>query len=712
MAEKKQFDAETLKKHHFWIITGSVALIALLCWFLATNSLAKTYTEKKGQRESVRTKVDGYKNRAGVHPNQQFINYFTKERENGTPGTGGIHTELKSNVYEAWSNRYNKEQRPWVTVWPDIFKTENLLFLEDCVRKGTEIPEEYRLYYGSRVPEEWAKLYPIIKLREPVVAFSEGKAGDGAPGAGGARPGAGGVGPGGAGPGGAGPGGAGPGGAAPGLGVGAGAAGPGGAGPGGAGGGFGGAGGNANRAGSEYEGLLAWTPAEREYLQTRYGTAFTTTPTSDQMRYTQEGINVYRSLLQTIIGETNGFTGYNSATREYEYKFAEHSQVPIKKIISLRLGEDAGFSQKPQQQAEGGAPGQPGAAGGMPGANAPGGGLGGGFGGNAQGGPRTGEYVPFSLGPLPGGGAGVGGGNRAAGPDGGAGGLGQPGAGGLGQPGPGGAGAGARQGAGAVGGGSAPDGRNRFVDDDGYVVADPSKQPYAEFRMLPVHMHLVMDVRKVHELLANCVDSPLPLEVRQINLRRLGGDGAVAQGGAAPGAGAPGGGAAGGPAGAGAGVGLPPAAGSNAAAGAFGGNQQRQKDQQQQLGGEIERGSYDMEVEIRGIVYLFNPPNAEKLGTGETALAAAAPAPEGDDAASSAEGSSTQGDSATQADPTAATETPAATDPPAGAPGANNGTTEGTSTAPPATNTPAQGEPATPATGASDPAAPMPPANP
>src|SRR5207244_550566 len=109
--------------------------------------------------------------------------------------------------------------------------------------------------------------------------------------------------------------------------------------------------------------------------------------------------------------------------------------------------------------------------------------------GKSQGGadPNT----PFGLGPL-GGGGGGGSGGRPGGPGGDDGGM---------------------NGAAAAGGGNRrgdsgptpPDGRYRYVDDDGLAIADPKAQPYAEFRMLPVIMRFVMDHRRLPEVLANCV---------------------------------------------------------------------------------------------------------------------------------------------------------------------------------------------------------------
>src|SRR5207244_2425655 len=44
------------------------------------------------------------------------------------------------------------------------------------------------------------------------------------------------------------------------------------------------------------------------------------------------------------------------------------------------------------------------------------------------------------------------------------------------------------------------------------------------------------------------------------------------------------------------------------------------------FGGEIELGPYDQEIEIKGIIYIYNPPDLAKVATGVEAPADKAPA--------------------------------------------------------------------------------------
>lgn len=137
---------------------------------------------------------------------------------------------------------------------------------------------------------------------------------------------------------------------------------------------------------------------------------------------------------------------------------------------------------------------------------------------------------------------------------------------------------------------------NRYVNAQGVPVASGAA-PFAEFNLMPVHLKLLMDQRRIPHLLTNCANSPLLVEVRRVNLnaedagqKRSGGAGGVALGG-----------------------------GRRGAAGGI---------------EEVMPGPYDLEVEVFGFVYLFNPPDPKLVGTGAGAAEGgpAAAAEEGEEA--------------------------------------------------------------------------------
>jgi hypothetical protein len=59
---------------------------------------------------------------------------------------------------------------------------------------------------------------------------------------------------------------------------------------------------------------------------------------------------------------------------------------------------------------------------------------------------------------------------------------------------------------------------NRYLGDDGAPIADGSGDLGKEFRQLPIRMELVIDQRYIPQLLLECANSPLPIEVKQLRI--------------------------------------------------------------------------------------------------------------------------------------------------------------------------------------------------
>jgi len=146
---------------------------------------------------------------------------------------------------------------------------------------------------------------------------------------------------------------------------------------------------------------------------------------------------------------------------------------------------------------------------------------------------------------------------------------------------------------------------NRYVDAEGKKItgAVAAANP---FKRIPVHMRLNMDQREVTRLLVECANAPLPLEVRQLRINTDKGKGS-----SMPSASAPSGGGGGGGGGLRGAVGLRGAAAGGQAAAST-------------TGTSSDNETYDVPVEIYGIVYMYNPPNMN--ATPEAAPAAAIPA--------------------------------------------------------------------------------------
>jgi hypothetical protein len=110
----------------------------------------------------------------------------------------------------------------------------------------------------------------------------------------------------------------------------------------------------------------------------------------------------------------------------------------------------------------------------------------------------------------------------------------------------------------------------RYLNEKMEPVPVNAPQPFAEFRQMFVQMKFLMDQRKVPELLAVCANSPLLIEVRQVRMTMPDTE-------------------------------KPPG---SFASGAVGSENR------------VEAGPFDAQVEVRAIIYLYNPPDRENLGTG------------------------------------------------------------------------------------------------
>jgi hypothetical protein len=141
---------------------------------------------------------------------------------------------------------------------------------------------------------------------------------------------------------------------------------------------------------------------------------------------------------------------------------------------------------------------------------------------------------------------------------------------------------------------------SRYIDEKGnplpYQADYPYvKHPFAEFKMMPVCISLVIDQRKLPKFLVECANSNMPIEVRRVRL--LKGQVTTTSGGDMAAGGMPG-----------------TRAGPSPV---------------ESMGpvGSQDAGQYEVPVEIHAIIYIYNPPDKGKLGTGAAAKSGEAPAP-------------------------------------------------------------------------------------
>jgi hypothetical protein len=173
---------------------------------------------------------------------------------------------------------------------------------------------------------------------------------------------------------------------------------------------------------------------------------------------------------------------------------------------------------------------------------------------------------------------------------------------------------------GAMGGGAAPDpAENRYVDKDykplaaskirSDVTTNPAEVYLAVAKRMPVRLVCTMDQRKIHKLIAECGNSPLTVEVRQV---RIGGN--AGKGGTSGSFGS--------------GSGGMDSFSSMQSSGSFGDESSGDGSEYGGFGGfggfggnnsarAMAQSLNDITVEVYGIVYIYNPVNKKALGITE-----------------------------------------------------------------------------------------------
>ena len=341
--------------------------------------------------------------------------------------------------------------------------------------------------------------------------------------------------------------------------------------------------------GHEWQGLAAWSEQDRQAFESKY-LSWRTVPYTRQVRYANEDLYVYNALL-TIIARTNWINPEELDETKGE-PIKEHLQAAIKKIEMLAIGRDVPLAEKLFEVAEALVTGEGEVVAPQPGAN-----------------PQQ-----TTEGQIPGG-------EVALSPE-------------------------------AAIEHALKD--YRYVDSKGTPLPAEAPEPYAEFRIMPFQIDLFMDQRKIPALLTNCANSPLPVEVRQVmlvtgatvDIANQGANPVGIQAGPGP---RPGPGPGPGPGrmipGRGEDCGRFPGQGMQGE-GAFGGGRRQPlfgeggqprgpvgvpgDPTQPQVNAEVEPRKYDLNVQIRGVIYIFNKPDKAKFlkGAGDAGTVPPAAAPD------------------------------------------------------------------------------------
>lgn len=149
-----------LKRFHFWILCGVVAVVGLGAWHMSKGALHEEFTTNKGQIDT---------------------GYTSANTLTGTPNPPNptVHQEMKfrikalqTNVAAVWQAQY-EHQKNTILTWPQeltprfLRMVERLRPIETTVPGPTEqareiLPQDLRAEYANYIKEELPKLASII----------------------------------------------------------------------------------------------------------------------------------------------------------------------------------------------------------------------------------------------------------------------------------------------------------------------------------------------------------------------------------------------------------------------------------------------------------------------------------------------------------------------------------------------------------------------
>ena len=154
-----------LKRQHFWVLTGLVALIALGCWWMATGKLRAAYETNQKTITAEFANLQAVRG-ASFHPNQSII-----DRQNAE------NKKQLDSVTKLCEQLHNK-QREEVLKWPPDLSQA----FRDAVEKMQpligEIPTELRNNYQNYIERHFPELPKQIGAR-PLEASELGGPGGG-----------------------------------------------------------------------------------------------------------------------------------------------------------------------------------------------------------------------------------------------------------------------------------------------------------------------------------------------------------------------------------------------------------------------------------------------------------------------------------------------------------------------------------------------------
>jgi hypothetical protein len=141
-----------LKRYHFWVLSVLVALIAVVCWYSASNKLSALYATNEKTITAEFQNLSTVKS-AAFHPNEA-INSRQEEQIK----------KLIDDVAKLWQQLYDRQSKT-VLQWPASLSKS----FRDAVEKlefGQEIPSNLRDNYQNYIRSHFPELPKQISARE------------------------------------------------------------------------------------------------------------------------------------------------------------------------------------------------------------------------------------------------------------------------------------------------------------------------------------------------------------------------------------------------------------------------------------------------------------------------------------------------------------------------------------------------------------------
>lgn len=149
-----------LKKYHFWVFSGVVAVLAIAGWFLATANLDQQYETRAGE---IKTRLSSAQQIANTqnHPNSQFEESMQEWL-----------TTYRQDIDLAWQKKWEAQQKE--LSWPSELNVRGTNFadavngillgrpIEALSEEDKELPTRLRELYRDYIKEELPKLAEII----------------------------------------------------------------------------------------------------------------------------------------------------------------------------------------------------------------------------------------------------------------------------------------------------------------------------------------------------------------------------------------------------------------------------------------------------------------------------------------------------------------------------------------------------------------------